>query len=155
ALFKVTDTTGADFDVFTVGDEGATTLRSRTNSSTAFQLQNAGGSSLLTLGTTGTAPVATIAANTSFAGLVVDNNGAGDLFTASKSGATKFTILNNGNVKENGYVEIGDPIGTNTGLILDARDHSGNTMTVYSATGGIDFIASATVGELNTSGQLS
>ena len=47
----------------------------------------------------GTAPAASIAAKTSFAGFVVDNTGAGDLFTASKSGATKFTILNNGNIQ--------------------------------------------------------
>src|SRR5258708_1506850 len=46
----------------------------------------------------GTSPVASIAANTSFAGLVVDNIGTGDIFTASKSGATKFTITNAGNV---------------------------------------------------------
>src|SRR5262249_37117286 len=36
--------------------------------------------------------------NTSFASLIVDNKGVGDLFTASKGGATKFTILNNGNI---------------------------------------------------------
>ena len=35
---------------------------------------------------------------TSFAALVVDNSGVGDLFTASKSGLPLFTIKNNGNV---------------------------------------------------------
>jgi hypothetical protein len=46
----------------------------------------------------GTSPVATISANTSFAGLVVDNRGAGDLFTASSSGLNRFVIKQNGNV---------------------------------------------------------
>src|SRR5258708_36601217 len=42
----------------------------------------------------GTNPVASIAANTSFASLVVDNKGTGDLFTASKGGVPTFTISN-------------------------------------------------------------
>ncbi|MDO8335761.1 MAG: hypothetical protein Q7T74_03200, partial [Candidatus Saccharibacteria bacterium] len=46
--------------------------------------------------TSGTSPIATISGSTSFAGLVVDNSGVGDLFTASKSGATKFVVYNNG-----------------------------------------------------------
>ena len=47
----------------------------------------------------GTTSAASIAAKTSFAGFVIDNTGVGDIFTASKSGATKFTILNNGNIQ--------------------------------------------------------
>src|SRR5205807_10180271 len=39
-----------------------------------------------------------ISGSSSFANLVVDQSGTGDLFTASKSGATKFVIKNNGNV---------------------------------------------------------
>jgi hypothetical protein len=46
----------------------------------------------------GTNPVASISANTSFAGLVVDNKGTGDLFTASSSGLNRFVITQNGNV---------------------------------------------------------
>jgi len=46
----------------------------------------------------GTSPVASISANTAFAGLVVDNKGTGDLFTASSSGLTRFVITQNGNV---------------------------------------------------------
>src|SRR6185369_5717987 len=49
-------------------------------------------------GTSGTVPVASIAGNTSFTSLVVSNSGNGDLFTASKGGATKFSILNSGNI---------------------------------------------------------
>ena len=51
------------------------------------------------IGLNGTQPVATISGNTSFAAMVVDNRGGGDLFTASKSGAKKFTVFNNGNVE--------------------------------------------------------
>ncbi len=47
----------------------------------------------------GTTPIASLSGSTTFAGLIVDNNGSGDLFTASKSGARKFTVLNNGNVE--------------------------------------------------------
>ena len=50
-------------------------------------------------GTSGTLPTASISANTSFAGLIVDNSGTGDLFTASKSGSTVFTVANNGNLQ--------------------------------------------------------
>ncbi len=44
----------------------------------------------------GTTSVASIAANTSFAALVANNDGVGDLFTASKSGLPVFTVKNNG-----------------------------------------------------------
>ncbi len=47
-------------------------------------------------GNSGTTPVSSVSGTTSFAAFVVDNNGVGDLFTASKSGAKKFTIANTG-----------------------------------------------------------
>ncbi|HVZ11945.1 MAG TPA: hypothetical protein VG965_02855 [Patescibacteria group bacterium] len=46
----------------------------------------------------GTTPIASFSGKTSFAGLVVDNNGRGDIFTASNSGVTRFTIAQNGSV---------------------------------------------------------
>jgi hypothetical protein len=46
----------------------------------------------------GILPVASISGKTSFAGLVVDNSGAGDLFTASSSGLSRFVITQAGNV---------------------------------------------------------
>ncbi len=49
----------------------------------------------------GTSPVASISANTSYAGLVVSNSGKGDLFTASMSGATRFVIANDGSIIQN------------------------------------------------------
>src|SRR5206468_1345819 len=51
-------------------------------------------------GDSGTQPIATFSGATSFAGLVVDNSGSGDLFTASSSGLPRFTIANNGNITD-------------------------------------------------------
>ncbi|MEK6825098.1 MAG: hypothetical protein AABY02_04560, partial [Nanoarchaeota archaeon] len=75
----------------------------------------------------GTTSAASIAAKTSFAGFVVDNTGAGDLFTASKSGATKFTILNNGNIQFAGT--------TSNLLTLAYAGGSNQTITFPAATG--------------------
>src|SRR6185503_16571172 len=52
-------------------------------------------------GLSGTTSVASISGATSFASLVVDQSGLGDIFTASKGGATKFTVRNNGDVQIN------------------------------------------------------
>ena len=59
------------------------------------------GTALATLdvrGNSGTLPVASFSGSTTNVGLIVDNNGTGDLLAASKSGATKFVIKNSGNV---------------------------------------------------------
>lgn len=69
-------------------------------------------------GNSGTTSVESISGATSFAGLVVNNSGVGDLFTASKSGTTKFVIDTKGNV------------GIGTALpfaALDVRATSGTT----------------------------
>ena len=50
-------------------------------------------------GLSGTSPAASMSAQSSFASLIIDNSGAGDLFTASKSGSTKFTITNAGGIQ--------------------------------------------------------
>jgi hypothetical protein len=59
----------------------------------------------------GTNPVASVSANTSFAAFVVDNSGVGDLFTASVSGQTKFTVTNSGGINASGGLTI-NRIGT-------------------------------------------
>ena len=46
----------------------------------------------------GTTSAASVSAKTSFAAFVVDNQGVGDLFTASASGANRFVIRQNGSV---------------------------------------------------------
>ncbi len=48
--------------------------------------------------TSGTVPAASVSGTTAMAAMIVDNNGVGDLFTASKSGATKFVVTNAGRV---------------------------------------------------------
>lgn len=50
--------------------------------------------------TLGTQPIATFSGKTSFAGIVVDNSGLGDIFTASSSGLTRFTISQEGNISD-------------------------------------------------------
>jgi hypothetical protein len=45
-----------------------------------------------------TTAVASVSGSTNFAAMVVDNSGFGDLFTASSSGMTRFTLTQNGDV---------------------------------------------------------
>ena len=49
-------------------------------------------------GTSGTTSFTSISGDSSFAGLLVDNSGIGDLLTASKSGSTKFVVTNEGSI---------------------------------------------------------
>ncbi len=53
-------------------------------------------------GISSTGPVASVSGSTSFASLVVNNNGSGDLLTASASGWTRFRIDNNGGLTTTG-----------------------------------------------------
>lgn len=68
----------------------------------------------------GILPIASISGATSFAGLVVDNSGKGDLFTASSSGLPRFTIGQTGNI---------------TDTTATAVNFSGAALTVASCTG--------------------
>ena len=43
-------------------------------------------------------PIASFSGQTNYAALVTNNDGAGDLFTASASGSTRFTVKNNGDL---------------------------------------------------------
>lgn len=56
--------------------------------------------------TLGTQPIATFSGKTSFAGIVVDNSGLGDIFTASASGTPKFTISNVGAASQSGSLTL-------------------------------------------------
>lgn len=49
-------------------------------------------------GNSGTTSIASVSGSTSFASLVIDQSGLGDLFTASATGATRFKIERNGTV---------------------------------------------------------
>lgn len=50
-------------------------------------------------GMSGTTPASSTSAQTSFAAMVVDNTGTGDIFTASSSGQTRFAINQNGSTQ--------------------------------------------------------
>ncbi|HSW48296.1 MAG TPA: hypothetical protein VLG67_04415, partial [Candidatus Saccharimonadales bacterium] len=67
----------------------------------------------------GTLPIASFSGQTSFAGLVVDNKGTGDLFTASSSGASRFVITQAGNVGI-GTTTPGASLDLSTGTIQGA-----------------------------------
>ncbi len=91
------------FQTFPAGSSGTSD-----NTATTRMIINSSGnvgigttSPLATLdirGSSGTTPAASVSATTSFASLITDNAGVGDLFTASKSGATKFVVTNAGGV---------------------------------------------------------
>ncbi len=73
----------------------------------------------------GIASVASISGKTSFATMVVDNSGVGDLFTASSSGMTRVVINQNGNMgigttNPTAPLQIHNPYSnyTNSGLVL-------------------------------------
>ncbi|OGH46807.1 MAG: hypothetical protein A3B47_01560 [Candidatus Levybacteria bacterium RIFCSPLOWO2_01_FULL_39_24] len=89
-------------------------------------------------GSLGTVATASISAQSSFATLVVDNAGTGDLFTASKSGATKFVILNNGNLQFAGT--------TNFLTTLASAATAAQTITFPDATGTLCLQNSAACG---------
>ena len=76
------------------------------------------------LGTT--IPAASFSGQTTFAALVTNNNGVGDLFTASASGWTRFTITNTGGIA------LGGNLGT--GLCL-----TGGTTAGWSACAGANY----------------
>lgn len=87
-------------------------------------------------GHSGTQPVSSISGETAKASLIVDNNGVGDLFTASKSGATKFTVLNSGNIRMANYNTAGGVFyGTSTGDLALSTAGTGGQCLVSGGTG--------------------
>ncbi|HXC06519.1 MAG TPA: hypothetical protein VNZ86_17300, partial [Bacteroidia bacterium] len=84
----------------------------------------------------GTLPTASISAQSSFAGMVVDNSGTGDLFTASKSGATKFVINNAGNVQINNLTTNGGLLFTNGSGVISQTVAGSNGQCLVSLGGG-------------------
>src|SRR5205814_2103708 len=67
----------------------------------------------------GTTFAASVSGKTSFAALVVDNSGVGDIFTASKSGSPRFTIQGNGGIIANAYTNAGGVLYTSTTGLLN------------------------------------
>src|SRR6185369_16624315 len=81
----------------------------------------------------GTTSVASIAANSSFAGLVVDNKGNGDLFTASSSGLSRFTIKQNGSLQLSSVYTTCGALTTVSGLLTCSAAGGSNWNTVNGA----------------------
>jgi hypothetical protein len=144
-------------------------FRNAIDSTSALQIKNAAGTSFFTAdstnqrigigtnnplttldirGTSGTTPAASISALSSFAAGVIDQSGSGDLFSASKSGATKFTITNGGSVvvgnaalstnATDGFLyaptSAGAPAGTpktQTGTVAMEYDTTNNKLMIY------------------------
>ena len=69
-------------------------------------------------GNSGTLSIASFSGTTSFAALVANNDGVGDLFTASASGWTRFIVSNTGSLTSAAYTNAGGVLYTSTtGLI--------------------------------------
>ncbi len=86
----------------------------------------------------GTLPIASISGSTSFASVVIDNTGKGDLFTASTSGLARFIINNNGNVTVNGATYT---TGNNSVLYTNS---SGNILAATTAANGNCLVSGGT-----------
>lgn len=94
----------------------------------------------------GTQVAASVSANTSFAGFVIDNKGVGDLFAASSSGVMQMVLRNNGalglgvnlptaKLDVNGTASISASLSFRTGA-GSIQTTAGNTLTIGGATTG-------------------
>ncbi|MDO8269413.1 MAG: hypothetical protein Q7T54_01945 [Candidatus Levybacteria bacterium] len=135
AIFSITDTSGGSGtinpDMLLVN----AALTSGNFQGTLGRFQQSGIDKLRIYGN-GTSPVATISANTSFAGLVADQNGLGDIFTASTGGVTKFTVMNSGELYTSNYRNNGGILYTNTNGILGQTTVGSNNECLKSVGGG-------------------
>jgi len=91
------------------------------NLSTDFAIGgNSSTSAKFKISISGTNPTASVSAQTSYAGLVVDNSGAGDLITASSSGLTLFTVTKTGSLNLAGNTAAINFTGTGINSITTA-----------------------------------
>jgi len=78
-----------------------------------------------------TLPVASLSGQTTNAALLVDQSGTGDIFAASSSGQTRFTIAGNGNIITNGITGQtlinANCINTTNGIITSSGSCSSST----------------------------
>jgi hypothetical protein len=85
----------------------------------------------------GTVPAASVSGRTSFAALVANNNGVGDLFTASASGWTMFTVGNTGNITASGASITANSLSTltsSTSLSLNPNTGASYTLNTTATT---------------------
>jgi hypothetical protein len=91
----------------------------------------------------GTLAVASVSGRTSFAALVVDNSGLGDLFTASASGGTRFTITRAGLIDSVGPASIGGTLTFKTNGGGQIQTSSNQALTIGGNTTGQVTISSS------------
>jgi len=78
----------------------------------------------------GTVATASISGKTSYAGLIVDNSGKGDLFSASSSGLTRFTISQVGNTTIGGTLAVAGGMTASTINGLTISNNGTNTLNI-------------------------
>ncbi len=84
----------------------------------------------------GIQPIASLSAATSMAGLVIDQSGAGDILSASQSGAPRFTVGQNGSLTDSFYTNNGGLLYTNTSGLLSQTPVGLNGQCLQSSGGG-------------------
>jgi len=87
-------------------------------------------------GNSATSPVASLSGTTTAAGLLINNNGTGDILTASSGGVPHFTIQNNGAIVDSNYTVNGGLLySTSTGVFNQLADiATGSCLTSAGAT---------------------
>lgn len=117
-LVDLSVNTAADETLISGGNSGynapALNITSRNINSQALNVNGAAGSLTST---------ASISANSTFAALVINNSGSGDLITASSSGITRFRMTNNGSTVFQGdtLTSIGS-VGNNSAAVSETND---------------------------------
>ncbi len=120
-LLKITDSTATARDVLTIADGGATTFRNQTNSTAAFQVQNAAGTDIFTVDATN----AKIGTSNQTAGST--NSSALTFKSGDVSGATS----NSGDV----VIDSGSATGTAGNISIGTGAYAHNA-TIGNTTGG-------------------
>jgi site-specific recombinase XerD len=135
-LRSTSDVGGIGSDIiFQSGDNGSRETMRILNSGSVGIGTSSPLATLDVRGNSGTLAVASISGQTSFAAMVVDNSGVGDLFTASTSGGTRFIISNTGALTSAAYLNAGGVLYTSTtGLIGETGVGTGTQCLIGGAT---------------------
>ncbi len=123
-LLRVRDTTATATDVLTIADGGAATFRNQTNSTAAFQVQNAAGASLFNIDSTNAGNIT-----------VLGNNG-GEVGSWTTNSNNLPSGYNQGSVTyANGYAYIvGGDTGSLTTSVLYARVNANGSLGSFTST---------------------
>ncbi len=153
-LLKVTDSTATAMDVFRVMDEGAVLARTRTNSLTGFQVQNAAGSSMFDVDTSnsrvgiGTAtpgyPLDVVGQVNSSTGFSIAGASICVSTGCTAASGSGFYIRNQATIQSAASLFIQGSSGNVTATleangadILDLKNSSGTNVTTFGNTGNV------------------